>query len=49
MVEMGDGLYERWVAFIGGGYDANNTTGNVFFVVDLKTGSVIKEFSGLPG
>jgi type IV pilus assembly protein PilY1 len=49
-IEGGDGeLYERWVAFIGGGYDPTNTTGNAFFVVDIWTGELIKEFSGLTG
>ena len=42
-------LYERWVAFIGGGFDATNSTGKAFFVVDIKTGDIIKEFSGLTG
>jgi type IV pilus assembly protein PilY1 len=46
--------FERWVAFIGGGFDSiervgnDATTGKAFFVVDLKTGEIIKEFSGLP-
>ena len=48
-VEVGDGLYERWVAFIGGGYDPNDEKGLGLFVVDLKTGQLIKEFSGLEG
>jgi type IV pilus assembly protein PilY1 len=46
-VEIGGDLYERWVAFIGGGFDYTNSTGKAFFVVDLKTGEIIKEFSGL--
>ncbi len=44
---------EDWVGFIGGGYsdclstdDSSCTTrGNGFFVVNLKTGSVLKRFS----
>ena len=46
--------FERWVAFIGGGYDptegiANDANvGKEFFVVDLKTGYIIKHFHGLP-
>lgn len=46
-VEIGGDLYERWVAFIGGGFDYTNSTGKAFFVVDIKTGEIIKEFSGL--
>jgi len=48
-IELSGELYERWVAFIGGGYDATAATGKAFFVVDLKDGQVIKEFSGLSG
>ncbi len=48
-VEVGGCLYERWVAFIGGGFDNTNNTGKAFFVVDIKTGAIIKEFSGLSG
>jgi Tfp pilus tip-associated adhesin PilY1 len=40
---------ERWVVFIGGGFDLTNNTGKAFFVVDVKTGDIIKEFSGLVG
>ncbi len=47
--EVGSELYERWVAFIGGGYDSTNSTGKAFFVIDMKTGEIIKEFSGLTG
>ena len=39
--------YEKWVAFIGGGFDSSNNVGRVFYVVDLKTGIPIKEFYGL--
>jgi len=47
--------FERWVAFIGGGFDPTETistpasVGKAFFVVDIKTGEIIKQFSGLPG
>jgi type IV pilus assembly protein PilY1 len=44
----GNELRERWVAFIGGGFDPTRTSGKVFFVVDIKTGDVMKEFYG-PG
>jgi type IV pilus assembly protein PilY1 len=53
-IEQGTGLVEKWVAFIGGGYDpydekkgTETLTGNVFFVVDIMTGEIIKEFSNL--
>jgi len=44
-------LYERWVAFIGGGLDPNETKtvkasiGKAFFVIDIKTGNIIWEYS----
>lgn len=44
-VEYGSELYERWVAFIGGEFDATSNTGRAFFVVDAKTGEIIWEFS----
>jgi len=43
-IEVAGELYERWVAFIGGGFDTVDK-GREFFVVDLKTGNIIKEFS----
>jgi type IV pilus assembly protein PilY1 len=53
-IEQGGALVEKWVAFIGGGYDSidekkgtETITGNVFFVVDFRTGEIIKEFFGL--
>jgi len=53
-IEQGGDLVEKWVAFIGGGYDPYDekkgteaTTGNIFFVIDILTGEMIKEFSGL--
>ena len=53
-IEQGSDLVEKWVAFIGGGYDPYDEkkgtytlTGNVFFVVDIMTGEIIKEFFGL--
>jgi len=48
-IEVGGELYERWVAFIGGGFDSTNSTGKAFFVVDIKSGDIIKEFSGIEG
>jgi hypothetical protein len=45
-VKVGD--HEKWVAFIGGGFPAPDN-GKVFYVVDMKTGIPIKEFSGLGG
>jgi len=45
-IEGGDGnLYERWVAFVGGGYDPMDKVGNAFFVIDIKTGGIIWQFS----
>jgi type IV pilus assembly protein PilY1 len=40
---------EKWVAFIGGGFDSTNTVGRAFFVIDIETGDIVKEFSGLSG
>jgi len=54
-IKQGSDLLERWVAFIGGGYDPTETVGNdanlgkAFFVVDIKTGEIMKQFSGLSG
>ncbi len=48
-IEVGGELYERWVVFIGGGFDYTNNTGKAFFVIDIKTGDMIKEFSGIEG
>ncbi len=47
-IRVGDELRERWVAFIGGGFDNTNVTGKGFFVIDIKTGDILAEFSGLP-
>jgi type IV pilus assembly protein PilY1 len=52
-IEDGTELYERWVAFIGGGFDAKEgrreTTdaidGKAFFVVDVKTGDILWQFN----
>jgi type IV pilus assembly protein PilY1 len=44
-VELGGQLYERWVAFIGGGFDSPSNLGRAFFVIDIKTGEIIWEFS----
>jgi type IV pilus assembly protein PilY1 len=53
-IEQGTELVEKWVAFIGGGYDPYDEkkdteaiNGKVFFVIDIMTGEMIKEFSGL--
>jgi type IV pilus assembly protein PilY1 len=53
-IEQGGGLVEKWVAFVGGGYDPYDEkkpnqaiVGNVFYVIDIMTGNIIKEFSGL--
>jgi PilY1 beta-propeller domain len=53
-VEQGSELYERWVAFIGGGLDPSETKtvkagiGRAFFVIDIKTGEIIWEYSSDP-
>jgi type IV pilus assembly protein PilY1 len=50
-VEVGTELRERWVAFIGGGFDPGETRdkeatlGRALFVVDIKTGQILWEFS----
>jgi len=53
-IEKEGNLVEKWVAFIGGGFDAIDQnkdaeaiTGKVFFVIDIMTGEFIKEFYGL--
>ena len=52
------GGLERWVAIIGGGFDPNEnrkdglsqaTIGKGLFIIDIKTGEIIKEISGLNG
>jgi type IV pilus assembly protein PilY1 len=49
-IEGTDGkLYERWVAFIGGGYLKGEKTdkdpmGRSFFVIDIKTGAILWQF-----
>jgi len=54
-VEVGGELYERWVVFIGAGFDPSErrdrdaTIGRGFFVIDIKTCEIIKEFYGLEG
>jgi hypothetical protein len=47
-IEVSGTLVERWVAFIGGGHmpDPDVAEGRYVFVVDIKTGAVLKEFSG---
>ena len=44
-IETAGTLAERWVAFVSGGFDYNNTLGRAFFVVDLKSGDILWEFS----
>ena len=48
-IEAGGELYERWVAFIGGGFDYTDNRGKSFYVIDIKSGDVIKEFSEIEG
>jgi hypothetical protein len=51
-VEVGGELYERWVAFIGGGADPaerrreikEGVDGRIFFVVDIKSGDILWQF-----
>ena len=44
-IEGSDGnLYERWVAFVGGGYDPTGKGGKAFFVIDIETGGIIWQF-----
>jgi type IV pilus assembly protein PilY1 len=54
--EVGDELYERWVAFIGGGCDPaerkkdreDGVSGTAFFVVDIKSGEILWQFVMVP-
>jgi type IV pilus assembly protein PilY1 len=48
-IQQGAYLVERWVAFIGGGYDKDNNKGRAFLVVDIQKGEILKQFSGLTG
>jgi len=48
-INIGGGVKEKWVAFIGGGFDDTNNTGKALFVIDIRTGNIIKEFSGITG
>ncbi len=48
-IESGGSLIEKWVAFIGGGFDYTNSTGKAFYVIDINNGDIIKEFYGLSG
>jgi type IV pilus assembly protein PilY1 len=50
-VEVGNQLYERWVAFIGGGYlegehghGHDDPNGRSFFVVDVQTGGILWQY-----
>ena len=47
--EVGNQLYERWVAFIGGGYLQGEHThddpdGRSFFVIDVQTGAILWQY-----
>jgi type IV pilus assembly protein PilY1 len=46
-IEVEKKLVERWVAFVGAGFDPNkkDTVGRGFFVIDIKTGEVLWKFS----
>ena len=44
-IEQNGELYERWVAFIGGGFDYKDKVGRAFFVIDIKTGDILWEYS----
>jgi len=50
-IEKDGDLIERWGAFFGGGYDPSEkigkdaTVGRAFFVIDIKTGYIIWQFS----
>jgi hypothetical protein len=53
-IEVSGELVERWVAFIGGGYDKDpkdptSGKGRGLFVVDIKTGDIIKDIFGDDG
>jgi type IV pilus assembly protein PilY1 len=40
-------MVDRFVAVFGGGKSSSGTVGNSLFVVDVKTGAVLRQFSGL--
>jgi hypothetical protein len=54
-IEMAGELMERWVAFVGAGLDENESRGQqaalgkAFFVLDIKTGNILWEFSYTSG
>ena len=48
-IELGGELYERWVAFFGGGFDYTDNLGKSFYIIDIKSGEIIKEFSEIEG
>jgi type IV pilus assembly protein PilY1 len=48
-IEAGGDLYERWVAFIGGGFDYTDNRGKSFYIIDINSGDIIKEFSEIEG
>jgi hypothetical protein len=35
---------EKFVAFVGGGYSANDDVGNTFYVIDIADGSILRKF-----
>jgi type IV pilus assembly protein PilY1 len=48
-IEINGQLYERWVAFVGGGYlegeqQHSSPDGRAFFVLDVKTGAILWEY-----
>ena len=48
-IEVGDELYERWVAFVGGGYlqgehQHSDPDGRSFFVLEVKTGAILWQY-----
>ena len=47
-IEIGGQLYERWVAFVGGGYrqggSGSDPAGRSFFVLDINTGNILWEY-----
>jgi type IV pilus assembly protein PilY1 len=48
-IEAGGDLYERWVAFVGGGFDYTDNRGKSFYIIDINSGDIIKEFSEIEG
>jgi type IV pilus assembly protein PilY1 len=44
-LDNGTTTIERWVAFVGGGYDDFGSVGKAFFVVDINTGTKLWEYT----